>query len=82
MSTRSKPRFRPTNCWSSKSTRAGRRYARFSVFRSLQTEFPNLNDRAHIKKVIQGVINGMYVTLAGYAAVAALLLYGAYRLLL
>jgi hypothetical protein len=46
-----------------------------------QTEFPNLNDRAQIKKVIQGVINGMYVTLAGYAAVAALLLYGAYRLL-
>ena len=27
-----------------------------------QTEFPNLNDRAQIKKVIQGVINGMYVT--------------------
>jgi hypothetical protein len=46
-----------------------------------ETEFPNLNDRAQIKKVIQGVINGMYITLAGYAAVAALLLYGVYRLL-
>jgi Sulfotransferase domain len=46
-----------------------------------QTEFPTLNDRAHVKKAIQGVINGTYVTLAGYAAVVALLLYGAYRLL-
>jgi hypothetical protein len=46
-----------------------------------ETEFPNLNDRAHVKKAIQGVINGMYITLAGYAALVALLLYGAYRLL-
>ena len=46
-----------------------------------ETEFPNLNDRAQIKKAIHGIINGAYITLAGYAAVAALLLYGAYRLL-
>ena len=46
-----------------------------------QSEFPNLNDRTQVKKAIHGVINGMYITLAGYAAVAALLLYGAYRLL-
>ena len=46
-----------------------------------QTEFPNLNDRAQVKKAIQGVINGMYITLASYAAVAVFLLYGAYRLL-
>jgi hypothetical protein len=52
-----------------------------SAFRSRRPEFPNLNDRAHVKKAIQGVINGTYVTLAGYAAVTALLLYGAHRLL-
>ena len=46
------------------------------------TEFPNLNDRAEIKKTIQGVIKGMYVTLAGYAVVVALAIYGVYRFLL
>ncbi len=45
------------------------------------TEFPNLNDRAAIKKTIRGVIKGMYVTLAGYAVVVALLVYGVYRFL-
>lgn len=46
------------------------------------TQFPNLNDRAEIKKTIQGVIKGMYVTLAGYAVVVALAIYGVYRFLL
>ena len=63
-----------------KSTRAGRHYAFLGVPHP-ETEFPNLNDRAQIKKAIHGIINGAYITLAGYAAVAALLLYGAYRLL-
>jgi hypothetical protein len=42
--------------------------------------FPNVNDRASFKKMVGNVINGMYVTVAAYAIVAALLLYGAYRL--
>ena len=46
-----------------------------------KTPFPNLNDRASIKKTIQGVMAGAYVTLAIYVAIAAVLLYGAYRLL-
>ncbi len=47
-----------------------------------KSDFPNLNDRAAIKKTIRDVIRGMYLTLAGYGVVAALLLYGAYRLFL
>ena len=40
-----------------------------------------MNRALRSKKAIQGVINGMYITLAGYAAVAVLLICGAYRLL-
>ena len=46
------------------------------------TEFPNLNDRAAIKKTIGDVIKGMYIVLAGYAVAAAVVIYGLYRLLL
>jgi len=42
--------------------------------------FPNVNDRASFKKLIGGIIKGMYVTVAAYVIVAALLIYGAYRL--
>jgi hypothetical protein len=44
--------------------------------------FPNVNDRSAIKKTIRDIMRGAYVTLAGYAIVTALLLYGAYRLLI
>ncbi len=44
--------------------------------------FPNVNDRAAFKKTVGGVIKGMYVTVAAYAAGVATLLYGAYRFLL
>jgi hypothetical protein len=46
------------------------------------TKFPNMNDRAAIKKTIGDVIKGMYVVLAGYAVAAAVVIYGLYRLLL
>jgi hypothetical protein len=46
------------------------------------SDFPNLNDRAAIKKTIQGVVKGMYAVLALYIVAAAILLYGAYRLFL
>ena len=42
--------------------------------------FPIVNDRASFKKLVGDVIKGMYVTVAAYAIVAALLLYGAYHL--
>jgi hypothetical protein len=41
---------------------------------------PNEHDRASFKKLVGDVIKGMYVTVAAYAIVAALLLYGAYHL--
>lgn len=44
-------------------------------------EFPNLNDRASIKKTINDVIKGMYITLTAYAVGAALVLYLLYWLL-
>ena len=47
-----------------------------------KTDFPNLNDRASIKKTIQGVMKGAYMTLAIYIVAAAVLLYVAYRLFL
>ncbi|HTN98002.1 MAG TPA: sulfotransferase, partial [Nordella sp.] len=43
--------------------------------------FPNLNDRAAIKKVIADITRGAYVILAGIAAAAALVAGGAYWLL-
>ena len=43
--------------------------------------FPNVNDRAEIKKVIAGMTKGAYVILAGLAVVAAGIAYGAVRLL-
>lgn len=46
-----------------------------------KTDFPNLNDRASIKKTIRDVMKGAYMTLAVYIMAAALLLYVAYRLL-
>ncbi len=44
-------------------------------------DFPNLNDRASIKKVIAGITNGAYVIMAGIAAAAVALVGGAYWLL-
>ncbi len=44
-------------------------------------DFPDVNHRAEFKKTIGGVIKGMYVTVAAYAAGALALLYGAYRFL-
>jgi hypothetical protein len=46
------------------------------------TEFPNVNDRAAIKKTIREVIRGMYVVLGAYALGAVALLYLGYRFLL
>jgi len=43
--------------------------------------FPNVNDRAQIKKVIAGMTVGAYVVLAGAAAAAIGFLYGVSRLL-
>lgn len=43
--------------------------------------FPNVNDRAQIKKVIAGMTMGAYVILGALTAVAAGLIYGARRLL-
>lgn len=45
------------------------------------TPFPNVNDRAAVKKIIAGITNGAYVILAGLAVVVAAFGYGAYRLL-
>jgi hypothetical protein len=42
------------------------------------SEFPNLNDRAAIKRVIGDVIRGAYLMLAGIAAATALVLGGLY----
>ncbi len=46
------------------------------------TAFPNLNDRAAVKKAISGVIKGMYIVLGVYAIVVLAVIYGLYRLLL
>lgn len=46
-----------------------------------QTEFPNVNDRANIKKAIKGMTRGAYVILGVGAALTAGLLYGAFRFL-
>ena len=45
------------------------------------TPFPNVNDRAEIKKLIAGITNGAYVILGGLALVTAAVAYAAYRLL-
>lgn len=45
-----------------------------------ESEFPNLNDRASIKKTIKGVTIGAYTTLGLTVAAAAAVMYGAYRL--
>jgi hypothetical protein len=44
------------------------------------TPFPNVNDRADVKKVIAGITNGAYTILAGVGAALALLGLGAARL--
>lgn len=44
------------------------------------TPFPNVNDRAEIKKVIAGMSKGAYFILAGLAVLAALLIYALVRL--
>ena len=44
------------------------------------TPFPNVNDRAAIKKVIADITNGAYVILAAGAVILAALIYGAARL--
>lgn len=41
------------------------------------TPFPNVNDRAEIKKVIAGMTKGAYAIMAAGAAIAAALVYGA-----
>ncbi len=43
--------------------------------------FPNLNDRAAIKKTIRQMILGTYMVLAGYMAAILVAVYLAYRLL-
>jgi hypothetical protein len=45
------------------------------------TEFPNVNDRAAIKKTIREVITGMYFVLGAYALAIIIILYIAYRAL-
>ncbi len=45
------------------------------------TPFPNVNDRAEVKKIIHGITNGAYGILAGLALVLAAVAYGAFRLL-
>lgn len=45
-------------------------------------EFPNVNDRAEIKKTIKGIIKGAYVILGLGALAASGLAFGVYRLLL
>jgi len=46
-----------------------------------KTPFPNVNDRAEIKKVIAGITKGAYVILGGLAVAAAVIAYGIYRLI-
>src|SRR5271166_2908597 len=41
-------------------------------------DFPNVNDRAAFKQTLGGIIKGMYVTVAAYAAGAVAVLFGAY----
>jgi hypothetical protein len=45
------------------------------------TPFPNVNDRAEIKQEIRKIMLGSYGVLAGTVALAALVIYGAVRLL-
>ncbi|MGB8316409.1 MAG: sulfotransferase, partial [Aestuariivirga sp.] len=45
------------------------------------TPFPNVNDRAEVKKVITDITKGAYVILGGCAVVAAGLIYAATRFL-
>jgi Sulfotransferase domain len=45
------------------------------------TPFPNVNDRAEFKKNIAGIAMGAYLILAGIAALAAVVIGGAYWLL-
>ena len=45
------------------------------------TPFPNVNDRAEIKKVIAGITNGAYAILGAGALILAALIYGATRFL-
>jgi hypothetical protein len=45
------------------------------------TPFPNVNDRAQIKQEIRNIMRASYGMLAGTIAVAALVVYGAVRLL-
>jgi hypothetical protein len=44
-------------------------------------EFPNLNDRAAIKRIIGDITKGAYFILAGIGAAVVLMLGGAYWLL-
>ncbi len=44
-------------------------------------EFPNLNDRASVKKTISDIMRGAYITLGMAVAATAAVCYGAYRLL-
>lgn len=44
-------------------------------------EFPNLNDRASVKKTISDIMRGAYITLGMAVAATAAACYGAYRLL-
>ena len=44
------------------------------------TPFPNVNDRAAVKKIIANITNGAYVILAAGAVILAALIYGAARL--
>ncbi len=46
------------------------------------TPFPNVNDRAAIKKTIRGMMVASYATVAAYAVAAFLVGFAAYRLLL
>jgi len=45
------------------------------------TPFPNVNDRAQIKQEIRNIMKGAYVMLGGTIAAAALVIWGAVRLL-
>lgn len=45
------------------------------------TPFPNVNDRAAIKKIIAGIIKGAYVFLGAGAIILAALIYGAVKFL-
>jgi hypothetical protein len=45
------------------------------------TPFPNVNDRAQIKKTIAGITKGAYFILAGGAVILAAIVYGLFKLL-